>query len=88
MLAAGRGIISISVPNSYIDKLLTDSGCGINIPPDDPQQLADTILQLASDNQRVKSMGEIARQLYETRYTFKRAIEEYEKLIFPISANQ
>ena len=82
MLSAGRGIISISVPNSYIDKLLTNSGCGVNLPPDDPQQLADIIRQLARDNQRVKSMGEIARQLYETRYTFKRALEEYEKLIF------
>ena len=84
MLAAGRGIISISVPNSYIDKLLTDSGCGINIPHGDPQTLADIILQLASDNQRVKSMGEIASQLYETRYTFKRALDDYEKIIFPI----
>ncbi|WP_271821799.1 glycosyltransferase family 4 protein [Dolichospermum circinale] len=82
MLSAGRGIISISVPNSYIDKLLTNSGCGVNVSPDNPQQLADIIRQLASDNQRVKSMGEIARQLYETRYTFKRALEEYEKLIF------
>jgi glycosyltransferase involved in cell wall biosynthesis len=82
MLSAGRGIISISVPNSYIDKLLTNSGCGVNVPPDDPQQLADIIRQLARDNQRVKSMGEIARQLYETRYTFKRALEDYEKLIF------
>lgn len=87
MLAAGRGIISISVPNSYIDKLLTDSGCGINIPHGDPQALADIILQLANDNQRVKSMGEIASQLYETRYTFKRALDDYEKLIFPIWAN-
>lgn len=82
MLSAGRGIISISVPNSYIDKLLTNSGCGVNVPPDDPQQLADIIRQLARDNQRVNSMGEIARQLYETRYTFKRALEDYEKLIF------
>jgi len=82
MLAAGRGIISISVPNSYIDKLLTDSGCGINVSPDNPQQLADIILQLASDNQKVKSMGEIARQLYENQYTFNRALEEYEKLLF------
>ncbi len=81
MLAAGRGIISISVPNSYIDKLLTNSGCGINVPPDDPQQLANIICQLTSDNQRVKSMGEIARHFYETRYTFKRALEEYEKLL-------
>jgi len=84
MLAAGRGIISISVPNSYIDKLLTNSGCGVNVPPDNPQQLADIIRQLARDNQKVKSMGEMARQLYETRYTFKRALEEYEKLIFHI----
>jgi glycosyltransferase involved in cell wall biosynthesis len=82
MLAAGRGIISISVPNSYIDRLLTDSGCGINVSPDNPQQLADIILQLASDNQKVKSMGEIARQLYENQYTFNRALEEYEKLLF------
>ena len=84
MLAAGRGIISISVPDSYIDKLLTNSGCGVNVPPDDTQQLADIIRQLARDNQRVKSMGEISRQLYETRYTFKRALDEYERLIFPI----
>ena len=84
MLAAGRGIISISVPNSYIDKLLTNSGCGVNVPPDDPQQLAEIIRQLARDNQRVKSMGEIARQLYETRYTFNRALDEYERLIFQI----
>ena len=82
ILAAGRGIISITVPHSYIDKLLTNSGCGVNVPPDDPQQLADIILQLASDNQRVKSMGQIARQLYENQYTFSRALEEYEKLLF------
>jgi glycosyltransferase involved in cell wall biosynthesis len=81
MLAAGRGIISISVPNSYIDKLLTNSGCGVNVPPDNPQQLADIIRQLARDNQRVNSMGEIARQLYENQYTFNRALEEYEKLL-------
>ena len=84
MLSAGRGLISISVPNSYIDKLLTNSGCGVNVPPDDPQQLAEIIRQLARDNQRVKSMGEISRQLYETRYTFNRALDEYERLIFQI----
>ncbi|MCH4902848.1 glycosyltransferase [Cylindrospermopsis raciborskii CHAB3438] len=82
MLAAGRGIISVSVPNSYIDKLLTNSGCGINVSPDNPPLLADTIRQLANDDQRVKSMGEIARQLHETRYRFKHALYQYEKLIF------
>ena len=82
MLSAGRGIISISVPNSYIDKLLTDSSCGVNVPPDNPQQLADIILQLADNKQRVQSMGEMARQFYENQYTFSRALKEYEKLLF------
>ena len=82
MLASGRGIVSISVANSYIDQLLTNSGCGINVPPNNPERLAQTIEQLANDKEKVKSMGEIGRQLYENRYKFNRAISEYEKLLF------
>jgi len=82
MLAAGRGIISISVPNSYIDQLLTNSGCGINIPPNHPQYLADIIRQLQSNQEKVKLMGERARQLYEKKYTFERALSEYEQILF------
>jgi len=87
MLAAGRGIISISVPNSYIDQLLINSGCGINVAPGDCQHLANVICQLASDSQKVKLMGEKARQLYKTRYTFKRALDEYKNLIFGIQTD-
>ncbi|MDZ8225842.1 MULTISPECIES: glycosyltransferase family 4 protein [unclassified Nostoc] len=82
MLAAGRGIIAISAPNSYIDELLTTSGCGTNIPPNNPQHLANLIRELANDNQRVKIMGEKARQLYKSRYTFQRALEEYQQILF------
>ncbi|MFN6036046.1 MAG: glycosyltransferase family 4 protein, partial [Dolichospermum sp.] len=32
IMAAGRGNIYISVTNSYIDKILTNSGCWINVP--------------------------------------------------------
>ena len=84
MLAAGRGIIAISSANSYIDQLLTNSGCGINTPPNNPQHLANLINELASDSIKVKLMGEKARQVYESKYTFKRALAEYEKLLFGI----
>ncbi|MEH1913983.1 glycosyltransferase family 4 protein [Nostoc sp.] len=84
MLAAGRGIIAISSPNSYIDQLLTNSDCGINTPPNNPQHLADLINELASDSTRVKLMGDKARQVYESKYTFKRALAEYEKILFGI----
>jgi glycosyltransferase involved in cell wall biosynthesis len=82
MLAAGRGIIAISTPNSYIDKLLTVSGCGINTPPNNSQHLAKLISELANDNPKVKVMGEKARQLYKSNYTFQRALEEYQQLLF------
>jgi len=82
MLASGRAIISISSPGSYIDQLLTEYDCGINCPPDSPQQLADMIMDLAVNPDRVKTMGKRARQLYEEKYTFNRALDEYEKLLF------
>ncbi|MHC5740416.1 MAG: glycosyltransferase family 4 protein [Nostoc sp.] len=84
MLAAGRGVIAISSANSYIDQLLTNSGCGINTLPNNPQHLADLINELASDSTRVKLMGDKARQVYKSKYTFKRALAEYEKILFGI----
>ncbi|MEQ9370538.1 MAG: glycosyltransferase family 4 protein [Coleofasciculus chthonoplastes F3-SA18-01] len=82
MLAAGRAILSISSTGSYIDQLLNDYSCGINCPPNNPQQLAETIAKLAADPERVTAMGKRARQLYEEKYTFSRALDEYEKLLF------
>ncbi|MHC5861911.1 glycosyltransferase family 4 protein [Nostoc sp.] len=82
MLAAGRGIIAVSTPNSYIDKLLTTSGCGINTPPNNPENLAKLISELANDKLKVKIMGEKAHQLYKNRYTFQRALEEYQQILF------
>lgn len=82
MLASGRAIVSISSTGSYIDKLLTEYNCGINCPPDSPQQLANFITDLAAAPDRVKVMGKSSRQLYEEKYTFRRALDEYEKLLF------
>ncbi|MEH1805671.1 glycosyltransferase family 4 protein [Nostoc sp.] len=82
MLAAGRGIIAVSTPNSYIDKLLTTYGCGINTPPNNSQYLAKFISDLAVDSERVKLMGKKARLLYESKYTFQRALEEYQRILF------
>jgi glycosyltransferase involved in cell wall biosynthesis len=83
MLAAGRGIIAITAPNSYIDQLLTTSGSGINTLPNQPKQLANLILDLSQQPEKVRKMGEKARQLYERQYRFERALDEYVQLLFP-----
>lgn len=82
MLAAGRAIISISSANSYIEQILTTYDCGVNSPPNNPQSLADIIRKFASEPLKVKTIGENARQLYENKYRFERALDEYEKLLF------
>lgn len=82
MLAAGRAIIGITQSNSYIDQLLTTSGAGINTPPNQPEQLAEIILELSQQPEKIRIMGEKARQLYETQYRFERALKEYEQLLF------
>lgn len=86
MLAAGRAVLSISSTGSYIDQLLNDYSCGINCPPHNPQQLADMIATLAADPEQVAAMGQRARQLYEEKYTFSHALDEYEKLLFSTSS--
>ncbi len=82
MLAAGRGIIAISSPNSYIDQLLTTYDCGVNSPPHNPQHLANVIIELSHQPLKIKAMGEKARLLYESKYTFEHALDEYETLLF------
>jgi len=84
MLASGRAILSISSSGSYIEEILHEYNCGINCPPHNPEQLAATITELAANPERVKEMGEKSRQLYEERYTFRRALDEYEKIIFGV----
>ena len=87
ILSAGKGILCISSPNSYIDQLLKTNNCGINTPPNKPEHLAKLILELSEQPEKVKAMGENARQLYESRYKFERALLEYEQLLFAQKVN-
>ena len=82
MLAAGRAIICISSGGSYLDNLLTTYDCGCSCPPNQPQQLATILSKLAANPNLVQAMGERARQLYQEKYTFNRALAEYEQLLF------
>jgi glycosyltransferase involved in cell wall biosynthesis len=82
MLSAGRAILSISEPGSYIDRLLKKNDCGVNCSPNNPTQFAATIRELMYDPERVHRMGKNARNLYLTSYRIERAIEQYEEVLF------
>lgn len=47
-------------------------GCGIHVPPQDPEALAQAIRHLASDPQRAEEMGKAGRRLAESHYNIRR----------------
>lgn len=81
MLAAGRAIVSISEPGSYLDRLLDEAQCGINCPPYQPRHLAKILLELSQSPDQVKKMGKNAQQHYEDHYTFQRAVQQYSDVL-------
>ena len=46
------------------------------IQPDDPQALADALEALAADPERVKRIGQAARELSIRKYTWRRAVTD------------
>jgi glycosyltransferase involved in cell wall biosynthesis len=64
-------------------RLINSSGCGIVCPPENPQALADTVIQLkhmnASERER---MGQAGLGLFESRFTKSVLLSKLENLIF------
>ena len=81
MLAAGRAILSLSTPGSYLDQLLSQHHCGLNLSPGDPARLAQTLQALATQPDQVATLGHNAHQLYRQRYHTERAAQQYEALL-------
>lgn len=68
-LASGTPVIITHAEG--VSDIVEKSGCGIVIPPDDPDAFADAIIEVIRDSKRRKKMGEIGRQLVLDNYTWK-----------------
>ena len=84
----GMGIpVIMSVPHGEATSIVANTGCGIVIPPEEPQILAKTILDLKSNSQQLTdlreaaliaanqfSRTELARQMLESLKTVSRKV--------------
>jgi len=55
------------------------AGCGLHVPPDDPDALAKAMEQLMADPARARAMGDKGRQLIETHYNTDRYANDVHK---------
>jgi len=60
-LAAGRPVL-INYPG-WLARLVSKHGCGIAVPPEDPESLANALMRLADDRAMAERMGVAAAEL-------------------------
>lgn len=64
----GRPVVATSVGG--LPEAVEDRRSGLLVPPNSPLELAEGILKLVTDHALAKDMGEYARQLSETRFSW------------------
>lgn len=80
-LASGQAVLSISASNSEIARVVTETDCGAHVEPNDPEQIARHVREWLGNPDEIAEMGEIARDVFEYRFTKSVAIDSYVKVL-------
>jgi colanic acid biosynthesis glycosyl transferase WcaI len=87
LLASGRAIVA-SVPSTgSAAKAIEKSRGGILVEPENPAALADSLLALYQDPDKVAMLGKNGRQYAVDRYSFDQALNHYEALFYAVTAS-
>lgn len=85
ILASSRPIVA-SVPiDGTAARAVLESGGGIVIEPEQPDRLAETLLQLYHDSHRAQQLGQQGRRHAIDCYDFQQALSQYEALFAKLS---
>lgn len=85
LLASGRPIVA-SVPlTGTAAKAVQQSGGGVVVSPEQPELLADAIVNLYSDPDQVAELGQQGRRYAMQHYSFEKALSRYEKLFYDVT---
>ena len=68
LLAAGRPVIGSLSPGSEVSRILSESGAGITVAPEDPRALADAVLRLRANRSLLTRMGRAGRAYARDRW--------------------
>jgi colanic acid biosynthesis glycosyl transferase WcaI len=86
LLASGRAIVA-SVPlGGTAASSVQKSGGAIIVPPEDPDALAKTILNLYKNPDQVETLGRRGRQYAVEQFALEQALNRYEALFHSITA--
>jgi colanic acid biosynthesis glycosyl transferase WcaI len=76
LLAEGRPVVAVSAPESELAIALRQGGFGVNVPPGQPQELAELLDAVAKDPQRLADYGAAGRR-YVQQFEKGRVMESF-----------
>ena len=81
IMAGGRPVLAAVPTDSEIRHLVAEAKCGVCVPAEEPQALAEAVLRMASEPDRLKEYGRNARSYVVERYSRAIMTSRYRKLL-------
>jgi glycosyltransferase involved in cell wall biosynthesis len=86
VLAAGRPVLFVGPVDGGIARLLETEKCGASHAPADGAGLAATIARWQADAAGCSQLGRRSRAVYERRFTFATALEQWHEILHRVGS--
>ena len=80
IMAAGRPVVAAMNLDGDGPRLIAEARCGLCVPPEDPQALAQAVLKLYHDSSLRQELGRNGRRYAEEHLSLERCVGRYKEL--------
>jgi colanic acid biosynthesis glycosyl transferase WcaI len=81
IMAAGRPVVAAMNLDGDGPRLIAEARCGLCVPPEDPQALAEAVLKLYHDPSLRQELGRNGRRYAEEHLSLEACVGRYEELL-------
>ena len=84
-MASGRPVLASVPDDSEISSLVKDADCGVLIPPEDPQAMAQAINDLAKQPDALKRYSANGRDYVVKHFSRAQLVKQYHQLLHQVA---
>lgn len=88
LLAAGKPILALTEKNSEVERIILEENVGWTVPPQNPEMLLRTILEIYKQRNDLKKINETARKTAITKCNAENSITKYRAVLNGASDNE
>jgi len=81
VMAAGRPVIGMMDEETDAARIIRSAGCGVVVPPREPERLADAVRRMYAAPAERERMGQAGRRYAEAHFDRRKNTEQYRQLL-------